>query len=99
MPLTWTEPRAPASGNPSYYDHIIADTPLGPIVLEWKSWKDHDDPCGHMPWDEFVIGCNLEEAKTLVQEAWDRMMPKLADLSSEARMRRGEKPEDEDGPS
>jgi hypothetical protein len=80
MPLIWTDP-APGKEGVSHYDHVIAETPLGNIMLEWKSWKDHDDPSGHMPWDEFIVESTLEGAKAAAQDAWDRMAPKILALS------------------
>ena len=82
MPLKWSDPAPPKKGV-SFYDHVIADTPLGPILLEWKSWKDHDPPCGQMPWgahrcDSFVIGDTLEKAKDRAQLAWDGMVNEMA---------------------
>ena len=71
MPLTWIEPKKPDGGKESFYDHVTAETPLGPIHLEWKSWKDHDDPGGQMPWGEYISGTNLTAAKSAVQDAWN----------------------------
>ena len=69
MTLTWTEPQRP--NEDSHYDHVIAETPLGQIKLEWKSWKDYDAPGGQMPWDEFAVGADLEKAKADVQAKWN----------------------------
>lgn len=81
MTLIWSDPQPPTEGVSSY-THVIAETPLGFILLEWKSWKDTDEPCGHMPWDEFVEGDTLELAKIAAQRAWDEMAPKVMALSS-----------------
>tara|TARA_R110000851_G_scaffold12862_2_gene44281 strand:- start:15349 stop:15603 length:255 start_codon:yes stop_codon:yes gene_type:complete len=81
MPLVWTEP-ASGKESVSHYDHVIAETPLGPIMLEWKSWKEWDDPCGYMPWDEFIVEPTLDKAKDAAQEAWDRMIPKIYALAT-----------------
>ena len=35
--MKWTEHREPNSEIP--YDHIIAETPLGRVTIEWKGWK------------------------------------------------------------
>jgi hypothetical protein len=77
--LQWSEP-APGKEGVSHYDHVIAETPLGQIKLEWKSWKEHDSPGGMMPWDEWVVGNTLDEAKADAQRAWDVMIPKLLAL-------------------
>ena len=83
MTLIWTERIAPDGDCP--YDHVIAETPLGDIRLEWKGWKENDSPCGYMPWnaDNFVIGCDLDAAKAAAQIAWDAMVQKVAALSTQ----------------
>lgn len=81
MPLEWSEPRPPIK-DVCHYDHVVASTPLGEIRLEWKSWKDYDAPSGHMPWDEYVWGVTLDEAKQSAQVAWDAMLPKLVPFCS-----------------
>lgn len=40
--MTWTELKPPTEGI-SFYDHVICETPLGVIKIEWKSWKEHPD--------------------------------------------------------
>lgn len=81
MPLQWSTPRPPTKGV-SHYDHVVAETPLGPIMLEWKSWKETDSPCGHMPWGEFIVALNLDDAKAEAQHAWDRKATQVAALAS-----------------
>jgi hypothetical protein len=78
--LTWSVAMPPDKD--CRYDHVVAETPLCKIVLEWKSWKDYDSPCAHMPWGEFVIGTDLDDAKQKVQAAWDKMVPTLDALCS-----------------
>lgn len=80
MPLTWSDPAKP--NDDSSYDHVIAETPLGRITLEWKSWKEYDSTCGHMPWGEFVCEPTVEDAKQSAQAAWDKMIPVLAEFCS-----------------
>ena len=79
MPLEWSEPRPP-SKDVSSYDHVVSHTPLGDIILEWKSWKKYSSPSGMMPWDEHVVGHDLDDAKLAAQVAWDRMGPLLIAL-------------------
>lgn len=70
MPLTWSAPADPNAD--SSYTHVIAETPLGRIILEWKGWKDHgDSPGAQMPWGDYVQGFDLSAAKEAVQAAWD----------------------------
>lgn len=40
--MNWTDPKPPTDGV-SYYDHIICDTPVGILKIEWKSWKERPD--------------------------------------------------------
>jgi hypothetical protein len=81
LPLEWSDPRPPAK-DICRYDHIVCETPLGEIRLEWKSWKEDSSPCGTMPWDEFVIGDDLPKAKAAAQAAWDAMVPRIAALAT-----------------
>ena len=81
MPIEWSEPRPPTK-DVCHYDHVVAQTPLGEIRLEWKGWKDHDSPCGNMPWGEFIIAHDLDDAKAAVQEAWNVMAPKVVALAT-----------------
>jgi len=60
--MNWTEPKPPTEGE-SYYDHVSLETPLGKIMIEWKSWKM--DPSYDVELNGEWILCvyNLEEAK------------------------------------
>ena len=39
--MAWTEPSKAKEGV-SHYDHVILETPIGKLIIEWKSWKDND---------------------------------------------------------
>ena len=82
MPLEWSEPKPPTEGG-SRYDHVVAQTPLGDVVIEWKGWKSHDSPCGTMPWGEVVIAHTLDDAKEAAQAAWDRMAARVNALAQD----------------
>lgn len=69
MPLEWSEERSPNAE--SSYTHVVAETPLGKIVIEWKGWKEFDLPDAILPWGEHVCGSDLDDTKALVQAAWD----------------------------
>lgn len=74
--LNWSEPSPPNAACP--YHHCVADTPLGQIRLEWKDRKNTMIiPGGGMPWGEFIVGDNLDEAKRNVQIAWNAMLDRL----------------------
>ena len=75
--LNWSEPSPPNAACP--YHHCVADTPLGQVRLEWKIGVDA--VCGGMPWGEFIVGDNPDEAKRNVQIAWDAMLDRLVAFS------------------
>lgn len=81
--LTWTDHRPPDATIP--YDHVIADTPLGSIWIEWKSWKESPSYTSDMPWTHFIVESSLSDAKVKVQELWDRKISELvgADIASQ----------------
>ena len=66
--LEWTEPKPPTEGI-SYYDHVIAQSPLGEIKIEWKSWKEfnpgYDATIGNTN-DWLDCGDTLDDAKEIV---------------------------------
>ena len=83
MPLEWSEPRPPTK-DVCHYDHVVAETPLGQIVIEWKSWKSPGEGyVAQMPWShvEVVVDNNLDDAKRRVQELWNTMAAKVVALA------------------
>ena len=40
-PLSWSDPQPP--NTECRYDHATADTLVGRYLIDWKSWKPHDD--------------------------------------------------------
>jgi hypothetical protein len=73
MALEWSDVHPPTK-DVSHYTHTEAQTPMGIIRLEWKGWKENgDSPIAQMPWGEFVVGVDLDDAKQEVQAAWDKM--------------------------
>lgn len=81
MPLEWSDVQEPNAD--IRYTHVVAKTPLGRIVLDWKGWKDYSSPVGEMPWGEHISGIDLDDAKQKAQAAWDRMIPALLPLCSD----------------
>jgi hypothetical protein len=67
--LKWSEVSPPT--DECRYTHVVSETPLGKITIEWKGWKEYDSPCATMPWGAFVVGSDLDDAKDRVQQAWD----------------------------
>lgn len=86
--LTWSEPMPPSEDCP--YDHVVAETPLGRIHIEWKSWKDYDGYVSTMPWGEcrreveltVIVEDTLDDAKAAVQAAWDAMATRILVLAA-----------------
>lgn len=75
--LEWSE-EAPPNKDISY-THVIAETPMGRIVIEWKGWKEYPNFDTNMPWGEYIayLGFDLESAKEAVQKAWSEMVSKM----------------------
>lgn len=80
MPLTWSEPRDP-NGECSY-THVVSETPLGVLRIEWKGWKETHSPTCDLPWGEFIIETSLDDCKARVQDAWNLTVRLAAALST-----------------
>jgi len=84
MPIAWSEPRPPTK-DVCHYDHVVAQTPLGELRIEWKGWKSPGEAytCD-VPWsvDAFVVANDLDDAKQQVQAAWNKMAALVAELST-----------------
>lgn len=64
--MNWTEPSRPTKEIP--YDHVLCETPLGTISIEWKGWKEMDT-YGVIIGNEYIgDGWDLEDAKKLAKE-------------------------------
>lgn len=74
--MIWTEPKPPTEGV-SYYDHIICNTPLGDIIIDWKSWKDR--PSYDVMLDAVWIGVeyDLEKAKEIAYNYLNKIYNEL----------------------
>lgn len=73
--MNWTPESSPNEN--SNYDHIICETPLGRMIIEWKSWKVR--PSYHIMLEGIWIGAeySLDEAK---QRARNYLIEKLEEL-------------------
>jgi hypothetical protein len=49
----------------SYYDHTISETPLGTIIIEWKSWKERPSYDIMLNGEWLGVENNLPDAKTV----------------------------------
>ncbi len=71
--MTWTEPSPPNSE--CHYNHSMAQTPFGRLLLTWKSWKD--DPgygFDETPWGEVEYRgwSSVQEAQQWAEEEMKR---------------------------
>lgn len=80
MPINWSEIRGPNKA--CHYNHVVAESPIGELRIEWKGWKDYDSPTCMLPWGEFVLGNDLAEAKENVRAALKTIAIKVAELVS-----------------
>jgi hypothetical protein len=81
VPLTWSEERQPTAE--CSYTHVVSETPLGRLGIEWKGWKERDCPTCMLPWDDgFIVATDLLDAKIKVQNAWDAKAVEMAKLAS-----------------
>lgn len=70
-PLEWTAPAKP--NGECHYDHVIAETPFGRILITWKSWKNYDSPTiDESPWGGFGVGYDVEDAKAIAEREYQR---------------------------
>lgn len=76
--MKWTEPKKATEGV-SFYDHIIAETPIGRMTIEWKSWKENDDYSVMLD-DEWIgAGISLKEAKQIGEDYLNNKLKKLTE--------------------
>lgn len=59
--MEWLGPFKPSNYSP--YDHVICDTPIGSITIEWKSWKENDSYTIYIKGEYIGDEYSLEEAK------------------------------------
>jgi hypothetical protein len=78
--IAWSEQREPCEE--CRYTHVVSETPLGKLYIEWKGWKDCSSPTCHMFDGTFVLANDLADAKELVQAAWDKMAADVARLAT-----------------
>lgn len=61
--MNWTEPKPPTEGV-SRENHILCETPLGEIIIEWKGWKENPSYSVTLNHTKYLgVGYNLEEVK------------------------------------
>ena len=76
--MKWTEPKKPTEGV-SFYDHVIAETPIGRMIIEWKSWKDNDDYSVMLDNEWIGVGFDLDGAKQIGTDYLNEKLKKLTE--------------------
>lgn len=80
--MKWTEPKKVTEGV-SFYDHVIAETPIGRIMIEWKSWKDNDGYSVMLDNEWIGVGFDLEEAKQIGKNYLSDKLKKFTEYMQE----------------
>lgn len=80
--MKWTEPKKATEGV-SFYDHVIAETPIGRMIIEWKSWKDNNDYSVTLDNEWIGVGFDLEEAKQIGMDYLNEKLKKLTEYMSD----------------
>jgi hypothetical protein len=71
--LEWSKEREPCEE--CRYNHCIAETPFGRILISWKGWKDYPQITpDEVPWGDswFPVWSDLEEAKAECEAEYSR---------------------------
>jgi hypothetical protein len=72
--MNWTDQKPPIKGE-SYYDHVKLETPIGWIIIEWKSWKES-------PSYEIMINDNWIGAEYSLDDAKLKAVEYIKDIYS-----------------
>ena len=74
--MKWSEENKP-NQDVSYYNHVIAETPIGKLMIEWKGWKEN--PSYDVVINGMWIGVeyDLESAKRLGEKHINKVYEKL----------------------
>ena len=64
-PLQWSDEREPSED--VRYNHVVAESPLGRITVEWKGWKKYDSRCVYVGGEYIDSGSTLEDAKKIAE--------------------------------
>ena len=77
--MKWTDPAKPIEGT-SNYDHVILQTPIGVMMIEWKSWKENPDYSIDLDGVYVDTEYTLEDAKYRAKEHLERIQRELHDF-------------------
>lgn len=76
--MKWTEPKSATEGV-SFYDHTIAETPIGKVIIEWKSWKDSPSYDVGIEGEWIGVSYDLDTAKEVAVKYLKDRLRKLAE--------------------
>lgn len=80
--MKWSEECKP-DAIVSHYNHIITETPIGKMMIEWKGWKEN--PSYDVMLNDAWIGVeyDLESAKRLGEEHLNKIFKELKSFLSD----------------
>ena len=95
-PLQWSDEREP--NEDVRYNHVVAESPLGRITIEWKGWKKYDSRCVYVGGEYIDSGNTLEDAKKIAECHLQNVVEALttaapAPVAGDAPLQQGEYPE------
>lgn len=76
--MKWTEPKKPTEGV-SFYDHVTAETPIGRMIIEWKSWKDRPSYDVQLNNEWIGVEYSLDNAKKIGEDYLQGLLKKLTE--------------------
>jgi hypothetical protein len=70
------------------YNHVIAQTPFGRILITWKGWKEHDCPTvdEHPVQGFFYAGMDLNDAKQISENAYFKAIDAAISMQKKEQM-------------
>lgn len=78
--MVWTEIQEPNNEIP--YTHVTSITPLGVIVIDWKSWKEQPDYDVSHGNEQIGTAYSLEDAKTIASEYMKSVVSSLIEYAT-----------------
>ena len=71
-PLQWSNNREPCEK--CRYNHVVADSGLGEILIAWKGWKEFDSYTAYVNGEHLGDATNLVKAKLMVEQHMQRVV-------------------------
>lgn len=73
--MNWSQTQEPNPQIP--YDHVLLNSPLGIMIIEWKSWKENPDYDLYLNGNLLYCAGSLESAKEFAKEYLTRLRDEL----------------------